>query len=237
MPPVAFSRVALVGPLEPPVPALPWPTVVWPHSDDFLLADEPEADAYVVAMQQDGVGCVDLVRLLRRRGQMPIVVMGAVLAEQAAACLAQGADAVLPAASTLAWLVEQLQALARRSGAAVAPAWQLHAGSRTLRTPQGRGIALSEGELSLLVAFATAGGEPLRRDALVQALWADSAADGAGRAAALHAAIYRLRKRLEDPDAGISPLQAAGRAGYVFREPLQLSAELALTARSRPGVR
>ena len=59
-----------------------------------------------------------------------------------------------------------------------------------------------------------------RREALLQRLWGGEAQDMDN---ALHATVYRLRKRMEKNGRLLSPLQAVPRVGYEFRAPLRLA--------------
>lgn len=229
--PAASSPLLLAWIGLAPAPALSgaWQLRQHEDSDDFLLSPAPyDCAAYVVQLAQRGVGGLDLLRLLRRRLQVPLLALDASGGEQLVLALDAGADMVLPQNCPPAHLEAGLRALLRRSpaavkGAAAVPrseAWRLHLGQSRLQTPQGQSIELSEGDLQLLRCLAQAGERRASHEQLCQALWGRE--PGLQPDNALHATLYRLRRRVELASGQLLPIRSQARRGYEFRAPLEL---------------
>jgi len=189
-------------------------------SDDFLLSPSPHRfAAYLVEAEQAGVRAIDLLRLIRRRSDAPLLLLSPQPARDFVAGLKAGADMVLPVESPAAHLDAALEAIGarvRRAGASPG-AWVLQESRHLLTSPQGSEIPLTDTDVTILAALADSEGKPVPREALMQRLWGDN---GPGSANALHATVYRLRKRLEQGGRALSPLQAVSRVGYEFKEAL-----------------
>ena len=84
--------------------------------------------------------------------------------------------------------------------------------------PDGATIRLSPSELTVLSMLVDANGTVVPRAALVERLWGTSAE--ASTDGALHAALYRLRKRVEKAGQALWPLHAVSGVGYEFRASL-----------------
>jgi two-component system, OmpR family, response regulator len=87
-----------------------------------------------------------------------------------------------------------------------------------LTTPGGARVSLSEHERAVMEAFSEAAGHPVARDALAERLWGETAR--APSSNALHAVIYRLRRRVEEESGTPMPLRSVPGAGYEFNAPL-----------------
>lgn len=85
-----------------------------------------------------------------------------------------------------------------------------------LETPDGATIPLSDTDLTILRCFVANGGKA-DRQALIERLWG---AEAGAMDNALHATVYRLRKRIEQAGQTRAPLHAVSRVGYEFRAPL-----------------
>ncbi len=192
-------------------------------SDDFLLT--PDAfgfDFYVVDLQQRGVRGTDLMRLIRRRSTAGIVALCNEALDEFVAALDSGADMVLRRQSPPAHLQAAIAAVRRRvlqGAASQAPSpWTLLEAQATLQAPDGTQIPLSESDLTIVRCFADAEGGRVTRPVLMESLW--GAASAGAMENALHATLYRLRKRIEQAGQALVPVHAVARVGYEFRAPL-----------------
>lgn len=191
-------------------------------SDDFLLADKAfDFGFFIVELAQQGVSGLDLVRLIRRRSTAGILALCNPAADQFVAALESGADAVLNADAPALHLLAAVTALRRRIQQAPAVSeglWTLLGDRSTLQSPDGALIPLSESDLVIMRCFVEVKGGRVDRAVLVERLWgkeADKSLDNA-----LHATLYRLRKRIEHGGQLVVPIHAVSRLGYEFRAPL-----------------
>ncbi len=202
-----------------------WRGVVrFEDSDDFLLADQAYDFAfYVVDLTQRGVRGIDLVRLIRRRSAAGIVALSHEDGEFVPA-LESGADMVVRCDAPADHLAAAVAAVARRvhppqaSARATRP-WTLVASRNALVAPDGTEITLSESDAAILACFADAQGAKVERRVLIERLWGRDAPPAATENA-LHATVYRLRKRIEQAGQDFVPVHAVPRVGYEFRAPL-----------------
>lgn len=216
--PPSPPRLAWVGGTPPVFDAWPATPTVFEDSDDLLLSPLAfEYDLYVVQLQQPGVSGLDLLRLIRKRSQAPLVALGST--DDLVRALDTGADMLLPPSSDGAQVAAALRAVQRRvqAGQAVEPAWVLDDARALLSAPGGQDIALSDSELLVMRCFAESDGQPVPRSQMMQRLWGqvDSSMDNA-----LHATVYRLRRRIEQAGCPMAPIQSVSRVGYSFRAPL-----------------
>lgn len=191
-------------------------------SDDFLLADKAfDFGFFIVELAQQGVSGVDLIRLIRRRSTAGILALCNPAADQFVAALESGADAVLNADAPATHLLAAVTALRRRirqTPASPEGLWTLLDDRSALQAPDGALIPLSESDLLIMRCFVEVQGGRVDRALLVEKLWgkvADKALDNA-----LHATLYRLRKRIEHGGQRLVPIHAVSRVGYEFRAPL-----------------
>ncbi len=186
-------------------------------SGAFLTSvDAFDHDFYLIDLDLPGVDGLEVVRLLRRRSEAGIVVVSsrpgdAVLDD----ALKAGADMLLAKPVPFERTLLAIQAVARRC-LAIRPSltWCLNRGTRTLKTPQGVNVALLEVDVRMLECFVDTDGAPVQRDVICARLGRD--ADVANQNG-LHAAIYRLRRRIEQATEEVVPLQSKPRVGYHFR--------------------
>lgn len=191
---------------------------VFHDSDEFLTA--PAAYAFefcVVDLTLPGVDGVDLVRLIRRRGPAGIVVVsGRVGPEVFDAVMRAGADMYLMKPVRFEQVALAIEAVQRRMAAHGnhAGVWRFDRGARKLVAPEGTRIDLSDNDAALVECFVAARGATVTRAELCQRLGRDpdSEADNL-----LHAAIYRLRRRIERASQAVVPLQSEAKVGYTFR--------------------
>ena len=195
-------------------------------SDDFLLSPGAyDFDFYVVALAQRGVRGIDLIRLMRRRTAAGIVALADDVRGELVQALDSGADMVLPADAPADHLVAGVAAVRRRlqqavpASASASRPWTLLEERGALLAPDGTQIPLSESDLAIVSCFADASGGKVERRVLVERLWGREAAH-VGTENALHATLYRLRKRIEQAGQAFVPVHAVARVGYEFRAPL-----------------
>ncbi|HEY0817207.1 MAG TPA: winged helix-turn-helix domain-containing protein [Rhizobacter sp.] len=215
-------RLAWVGRARPAAEGVADHVQWFGDSDDFLLA--PDAfgfDFYVLHLAQQGVSGLDLVRLVRKRTAAGVLALDDAAAGSVAPALDSGADMVLAADVPLDDIRAAIAAVHRRAQATAAPSaaapWTLHEDRSTLRAPDGVEIGLSASDLALLQCFAEAPEGKVERAVLVERLWGPEAGSMDN---ALHATVYRLRKRIEQSGHAFVPLHALAKVGYEFRAPL-----------------
>lgn len=204
---------------------------VFEDSDDFLLAPNAfEFDFYVLHLSQRGVRGIDLIRLIRRRSSAGIVALSDghedghphAHHKDFALALDSGADMVLSHATPAGDLAAAIKAVRRRMQLSDASSpghgsWTLLDERAVLQAPDGTQIALSASDLAIMRCFAEAEGGKVDRQMLVERLWGRSAGPMDN---ALHATLYRLRKRIEQSGQALVPVHAIARMGYEFRAPL-----------------
>lgn len=212
---VAISRVAWVGPAPAHVEALPWRVEVHTDSDAFLLADAPFShDAYIVTTQQVGVAGLELVALLRQRTDVPLLVLDAPGLPALADALQRGADMVLPWGVAEDAIVAAMHAVVRRSHAELVTAhWVVSTTAPRLTSPGGRVVELSDTEHAIMLGFVDADGAAVARQTLVEQIWGP---DAGAMDNSLHAAMYRLRRRIEAEIGELPPIRSVPRVGYAF---------------------
>jgi two-component system OmpR family response regulator len=211
LPPEALAALAAEG-------------VRYEDSDDFLLSvDAYEHDLYVVDLEQRGVSGIDLVRLIRRRSSAGLVVLSAPPHASYVSALELGADAVVDREAPPERVRATMAAVLRRV-AGIAPVastpWKLKERQAVLFAPDGTAITLSPSDLALMRVFALANGHVVCRSELTRQLWGPTASDMDN---ALQAALYRLRKRVEQGGQRLWPAHAVAGVGYEFRAPLLLA--------------
>lgn len=206
--------------------ARPWPqavSMVWfDDSDDFLLSRQAfDSPFYVVCVEQQGVSGLDLIRLIRRRSSVGILAISNLKGNEFVAALEAGADMVLHQDVPEDHLRAAIHAIQRRSefGAQAAPhaPWRLLEDQAILQAPDGTWIALGDSDLAIMRCFVQAEGSPVARRALIDSLWGQGANDMNN---ALHVALYRLRKRIEQVGQPQVPVHSVPKVGYEFRAPL-----------------
>jgi DNA-binding response OmpR family regulator len=190
-------------------------------SDDFLLSSDAFGfRAYVVESLQRGVPGMDLLRLVRKRSDAPLLLLSDDPDHEFVTGLGHGADMVLATPTPMAHLAAAVAAVERRRDRAKTQsgAWRLDAARMLLLSPDGTPISLTATDLVILQTIAEAADRRVPRELLMQRLWDTVSTDMDN---ALHATVYRLRKRIEKTGQLMSPLQALPRVGYEFRAPLQ----------------
>lgn len=220
--PAQLVSLAWIGGARVPLLPLADNVTQFQDGDEFLLAPHAfDFDFFVVQLGQHGVSGVDLVRLIRHRSSTGIVVIDSGSGDGFVAALNAGADMVLGQEAPADHLLAALAAVQRRADASALSGcgvWKLLEARAVLQTPSGVPIALSDSDLALMRCFAMAKGARVERRALIACLWGDTTEPMDN---ALHATLYRLRKRIERVGGqGLSPVHAVSRVGYEFRAPL-----------------
>lgn len=191
---------------------------VFHDSDEFLTSPAAfDFDFYVIDLMLPGVDGVDLIRLVRRRGNAGIVVVsGRMDADVFESVMRTGADMHLMKPVRMEQVALAIEAVHRRieAGQAQAGAWRLDRKARQLIAPEGTRIDLSENNLAVIECFVDAQGATVTHSMLCERLGRDPAQEADNL---LHAAIYRLRRRIERATPAAVPLHVEPRVGYTFR--------------------
>ncbi|NRF67734.1 response regulator transcription factor [Aquincola sp. S2] len=191
---------------------------VFHDSDEFLTSPAAfEFDFYVIDLMLPGIDGVDLIRLVRRRGNAGIVVVsGRMDADVFESVMRTGADMHLMKPVRMEQVALAIEAVQRRieGGRAQAGAWRLDRKARQLIAPEGTRIELSDNNLAVIECFVDANGATVTHAMLCERLGRDAAQEADNL---LHAAIYRLRRRIERATPASVPLHVEPRVGYAFR--------------------
>ncbi|MBN9461763.1 MAG: response regulator transcription factor [Burkholderiales bacterium] len=186
---------------------------------DALLTDRAPYDFgfYVIDLALPGIDGVDLIRVLRRRTEAGILAVSARLAPEAFdAAMQVGADMYLAKPIRGDQLLLAIKAVQRRAVAALqcSSVWRIDRRAGQLIAPDGARVDLSATDLAVMECFLEAQGRTVEREQLRQRLGLSPNSDSDN---ALHATIYRLRRRIERATPALVPLQTRSRRGYVFR--------------------
>jgi two-component system, OmpR family, response regulator len=191
---------------------------VFADSDEFITSPGAfEFDFYVVDLMLPGVDGVDLIRLVRRKGPAGIVVVsGRIGPDVFESVLRAGADMYMMKPVRFEQVALAIEAVQRRvEGSRVqAAAWRLDRAARKLVAPDGVRIELSDTDLAVVECFVFADGATVTRATLCERLGRDPATEADNL---LHAAIYRLRRRIERATSATVPLHSEPKVGYTFR--------------------
>ena len=192
---------------------------------DWARTEGPELILLDV-MLPDGSG-MDVCRVLRAESDVPIIMLTARSSEvDRVLGLEVGADDYVVKPFSVAELVGRVRALLRRreldrTGAVTA----VVAGDLRIDlvrhevTVDGRGVALTPGELRLLTRLASEPERAFSRDELMEVLW-DVAAGGTSRACDTH--VLNLRRKLGASGGAIETVRGFG---YRFRAVPALSTD------------
>lgn len=190
---------------------------VFHDSDEFITAPGAFDFAfYVVDLMLPGVDGVDLIRLIRRKGPAGVVVVsGRVAPDVFESVLRAGADMYLMKPVKFEQVRLAVEAVQRRlEGQGSQAVWRLDRAARKLVAPDGTRIELSDNDVAVVECFVAAQGETVTRATLCTRLGLDPETEADNL---LHAAIYRLRRRIERATPTVVPLQSEPKVGYQFR--------------------
>ncbi len=195
---------------------------VFSDSDDFLQSSQAyDFEFYVVDLQLPGVSGLDVVRLLRRRVRSGIVVVtGENDPEVVDQVLDAGADMYVVKPAPAEQISIAVKAVHRRLQrvATESTTWKLDTRARTLTTPVGACLPMSDTDLVVMGCFLRAEGKAVSHAEICRQLGREPTDEAANW---LHATIYRLRRRVEAATTETLPLHSQSRVGYVFRMPLR----------------
>lgn len=189
-------------------------------SDSASLLARPgtfDFEFYVLDIGLPGIDGIELLKVLRRRTSAGVLVVSGRMAPDAfEMSISAGADMYLAKPVRFEQVSLAITAVRRREVAArnVGDCWKLDGAARLLVAPDNARIELSDTDVAVLACFARAAGEAVSRETLKQLLGKDAAENPDN---ALHATIYRLRRRIEKATPLTSPLHSLARVGYVFR--------------------
>jgi DNA-binding response OmpR family regulator len=191
---------------------------VFADGDEFITSPGAfEFDFYVVDLMLPGVDGLDLIRLVRRKGPAGIVVVsGRVGPDVFESVLRAGADMYMMKPVRFEQVALAVEAVQRRveGSRKEAAAWRLDRASRKLVAPDGARIELSETDFAVVECFVAAEGATVTRATLCVRLGRDPEGEADNL---LHAAIYRLRRRIERATSSTVPLHSEPKVGYTFR--------------------
>jgi two-component system OmpR family response regulator len=191
------------------------------------LRAERRVDAIVLDVMIPGEDGLSICRRIAAEGRIPIIIVSARGEDlDRIIGLEIGADDYLPKPFNPRELVARLRAVLRRAGPSTAsvepgsPAevyrfngWRLDASARTLTAPDGADVAVSNGELSLLVAFARHPRRVLSREQLLD--WTRGP-DAAPFDRAIDVQLSRLRRKLDDDPRAPTLIKTVRGDGYLF---------------------
>lgn len=191
---------------------------VFDDSDALLTDRAPyDFDFYVIDLALPGIDGADLIRILRRRTEAGILAASARLAPEAFdAAMQAGADMYLAKPIRGEQLLLAIKAVQRRAVAALqcSSVWRIDRRAGQLIAPDGARVGLSATDLAVMECFLEAQGKTVEREQLRHRLGLSPNSDSDN---ALHATIYRLRRRIERATPALVPLQTRSRRGYMFR--------------------
>jgi two-component system OmpR family response regulator len=192
------------------------------HDSSDLLADPGayDHDFYVLDLMLPGVDGVEMIRILRRRTQAGVlVVSGRVAQDVFDQVITAGADMHLTKPVRFEQVALAVKAVQRRAVAAREQAshWKLDSRAGELIAPDATRISLSDTDVAVMQCFVKAQGAVVSRETLRDTLGRPGGEESDN---ALHATIYRLRRRIERATPVVVPLQSQSRVGYVFRATL-----------------
>ncbi len=184
-------------------------------------------DLIVLDLRLQGEDGMQIARRLREASAIPILMLTG-LAEEADRVmgLELGADDYLTKPFSPRELLARIRALLRRARAQATVAdamarvrayrfgsWELNVGLRKLKSVDGRSVALTNGEFSLLAAFVSAPQRILSRDQLLELSRLHNA-EVYDRS--IDVQILRLRRKIETDPAHPQFIKTERGAGYLF---------------------
>lgn len=188
-------------------------------ADDFVTSPAPfESGFYVIDLDCPGLDGFTLCRLIRRRLRAGILVLSSrAQAGDFEQSLNAGADMYLAKPVRYEQVLVSIQAIQRRvnnEATNLHSTWVYDKNGRLLITPEGNTVELSPTDTLLIERFASAGSKLVSHDQIRETLGIANNSDSDN---VLHAAIYRLKRRIERSTSITAPLQSQSRAGYVFK--------------------
>jgi DNA-binding response OmpR family regulator len=184
-------------------------------------------DLVVLDLRLHGEDGMQIARKLREQSSIPILMLtGRADEADRVMGLELGADDYLTKPFSPRELLARIRALLRRASAQASVAdeiakvrafrfgnWELNVGLRKLKSPEGKGVELTNGEFSLLTAFLSSPQRVLTRDQLLDLSRLHNA-EVYDRS--IDVQILRLRRKIEIDPAHPKFIITERGAGYVF---------------------
>jgi len=184
-------------------------------------------DLVVLDLRLHGEDGMQIARRLREQSSIPILMLtGRADEADRVMGLELGADDYLTKPFSPRELLARIRALLRRANAQASVAdeiakvrafrfgnWELNVGLRKLKSPEGKGVELTNGEFSLLTAFLSSPQRVLTRDQLLDLSRLHNA-EVYDRS--IDVQILRLRRKIEIDPAHPKFIITERGAGYVF---------------------
>jgi len=184
-------------------------------------------DLVVLDLRLHGEDGMQIARKLREQSSIPILMLtGRADEADRVMGLELGADDYLTKPFSPRELLARIRALLRRANAQASVAdeiakvrafrfgnWELNVGLRKLKSPEGKGVELTNGEFSLLTAFLSSPQRVLTRDQLLDLSRLHNA-EVYDRS--IDVQILRLRRKIEIDPAHPKFIITERGAGYVF---------------------
>ncbi len=188
-------------------------------SEDFLAApDFDRYDFYILDLTFSGIDGVDVVSLIKGKTDAGILIVTDRLGPDAFnSGLAAGADMFLSKPVRFDQIIFALGSIHRRLHRApiAAKTWTLKPSSRMLRAPDGQSVDLTSNECKLLGCLG-ASYEPILREDLAVEIDLDPENRN------LDAAMYRLRRKIEQTLQQYAPFKTVHNVGYQFTGLLEI---------------
>lgn len=193
-------------------------------SDEFVTSHAPfEYGFYVLDLDCPGIDGFTLCRLIRKRLRAGILVLSSrAQVGDFEKSLNAGADMYLAKPVRLEQVIASIQAIQRRvvnEATLTHSTWVYDKHARQLTTPEGNVVELSPTDALLIERFVSAGTNLVTHEQIRETLGISSSEESDNT---LHAAIYRLKRRIERSTDIPAPLQSQSRAGYVFKGEIAL---------------
>jgi two-component system response regulator RegX3 len=194
-------------------------------AEALLRFDDVNPDLVLLDVMLPKLSGIDVCRLLRKRSQVPIIMVTAKGAEiDTVVGLEVGADDYVSKPYRMRELVARMRAVMRRQGAAIDAGPQLSAGSITVGDltldPDEHRVLLGGAELpmplkefELLHLLLANAGRVLTRDVLIDRVWGS---DYVGDTKTLDVHVKRLRSKIEADPANPVRLVTIRGLGYKF---------------------
>ena len=198
------------------------------------VIDEDVVDLIVLDLKLAEEDGLQLVRELRVKSNLPIIIVTGHRRDEVDRIvgLELGADDYLTKPFNVRELLARVRSVLRRAEVQrTAPpkdakgakyrfaGWELNTRTRRLRSPEGRSVALTVGEYSLLTAFLRSPQQVLSRE---QLLAASRVHDDEVYDRSVDVQILRLRRKLEADPSAPELIKTERGAGYVFAAPVEI---------------
>lgn len=192
-------------------------------SPDSFLAEisSISSDIFIVDLMLPGMDGIDLVSLIRARGEAGIIVVSGRMGPDAfTTALAAGADMFVNKPVRADQLAQAIASLSRRLSSAPVPmrGWSLSKLTSTLTSPSGKVTKLGPHEFRILFALARAGETGCSRADLAIASQTAPSVNNRN----LDAAVFRLRRKIEACSGRASPILTIHGKGYGLSAPINV---------------